>query len=73
MTDTVSGSALVWSGFGILTFVVLNDELLLSFFDALPISLERDVKERVESKNYLSWSCLHRGVNQRMNYLSHCC
>ena len=49
--DTVSGSVLVWDAFGILSFVVLDDKLLLTFFDILPISLERDVKERVASKN----------------------
>ena len=49
--DTVSGSVLVWDAFDILSFVILNDELLLAFFDALSVSLERDVKERVASEN----------------------
>ena len=39
-TMTLShGSALVWDASGILSFVVLDDELLLSLFNALPVSL----------------------------------
>ena len=49
--DTVSSSAVVWDASGILSFVVLDDKLLLSLFNALPVSIERDVKEHVASEN----------------------
>ena len=45
----------VFNAFGVFTPIVLNDELLLSFFDVLPVSLERYVEDGVAIENQLRW------------------
>ena len=45
----------VFNAFGVFTPVVLNDELLLPFFDTLPISLERHVEDGVAIEDQLRW------------------
>ena len=45
----VTDRVCVRDALGILTFVVLNDKLLLSFLDVLPICLEGDIEHLVTS------------------------
>ena len=45
----------VCNAFGVFTPVVLDDKLLLTFFDVLPVSLERYVEDGVAIENQLRW------------------
>ena len=50
------------------SFTVLNDELLLAFFDVLPTGLERRVEDGITSKDELSRRCPVCSVD----YRAHC-
>ena len=48
--DSITYCAVVMNSFSVLALVVLEDELLLSLLDVLPVCLKGDVEERVASK-----------------------
>ena len=49
--DTIADMILMWDACGIFTLVVLNDKLLLVFFDVLPVCFKRDIEDGVASKD----------------------
>ena len=74
LTDhhSVVDSAAMFLASGILAFVILHDELLLSVFDALPIGLELYIKDGVASKNWLRRSGSESGVHCVVDGRSDC-
>ena len=49
--NLITHCVVVMHSFGVFTLVVLEDELLLSLLNLLPVRLERDVEERVAPKH----------------------
>ena len=61
--DLVPGIVHVCNAFCVFTLVVLEDKLLLTFLDVLPVSLERCVEDGVAIENQLRWCSSGRSVH----------
>ena len=57
----------------ILSYVILDNHLLLTLFDEGPVSLELYVQDGVTAEHELSWRSLCRGVDGRVDSTSNCC
>ena len=56
---------------GILCLVVLWDAMLLSFLNALPVSLEGDVEHGIAVEHQLCWGCTIGRVDHRVDCMVH--
>ena len=50
----------------IITFIILEDTLLLAILNVLPVSLEQYVDEGIASEHNLCRRCARGGANQEM-------
>ena len=70
--NMVSHGVCVVLASGILAFVVLDDKLLLSLLDVVPIGLEANVQERVSAEHKLCWRGSECGVDSGVDCSSNC-
>ena len=67
----IANRILVGFASSVFTLIVLKDAILLSFFDVLPVCLERDIQHIISAEDKLRCSCLVCGVDGSIDCASH--
>ena len=69
--DFVTNATDMINAFCVFSCIVLEDKLLVSFLDALPVWLEGDVDKCVPLERKLRWRCPQRSVNSGVHYTTY--